>query len=154
MAHSVFEVDTFIEVPPTTVRDFLSSLNNHMQIHPLIIQIQQMETTDRPDGLKVDHYRIRDRMKLGPFTIQFTYRVEMSIKPTGEIVSDAYQSPGIHLQNTTWCMTEGNGTRLRELVEIYAPGLLIQTVHQNGLEAHKKMFAKLKKVLEDAYIPA
>jgi hypothetical protein len=154
MAHSVFEVDTFIEVPPIRVRSFLSTLDNQMQIHPLITQIQQTEITDRPDGLKVNHYRIRDRMKLGPFTIRFTYRVEMIVKPTGEIVSDAYQSPGIHLQNTTWCMAEGSGTRLRELVEIYAPGLLIQTVHQNGLAAHKKMFANLKKILEDTHVPA
>ena len=111
-----------------------------------------VKTTARPDGVKIDHYLISDRMKLGPFTTQFTYRVEMSNRPTGEIISDAYQKPGIHLHNTTLCLSEGNGTRVRERVEISAPGLLIQTVHKEGLAAHQQMFATLKEVLESRHI--
>lgn len=154
MAHATFELDTFIEVSPAVVRDFLTTLHNQIKIHPLIVKIQQENSTTRQDGVSVDHYRIRDRMKLGPFTIQFTYRVEMSITATGEIISDAYQAPRIHLHNTTWCLAERNGTRLRERVEIKAPGLLIQTVYQQGKQAHEKSFENLKRLLEKGQILA
>lgn len=152
MAQAFFEQDIFIAVSPTIVRKFLETLNEHTKIHPLIIRIQQMESTNAADGLKVDHYRVRDRMKQGPFTLQFTYRVDMSIHTNGEIISDAYQSPGIHLHNVTSCEEENDGTLLRERVEITAPYLLIKTVQQQGLQSHKEMFVRLKQLLEQQHI--
>lgn len=87
-------------------------------------------------------------MKQGPLTIQFTYRVDMHMGVTGEIISDAYQFPGIHLHNITSCQTENQGTRLQERVTITAPRLLIKTVDQQGQQAHREMFQNLKKLLE------
>jgi hypothetical protein len=148
MAHASFEQSIFIAVPPSVVHRFLSTLHEHPKIHPLIIRIDQAEPTPGPDGRPIDHYRVRDRMKLGPMMIQFTYRVDMSVTNANEIVSDAYQSPRIHLHNVTTCQAEGNGTRLHEHVDITAPALLMKTVHQQGSQSHQEMFANLKRLLE------
>jgi ligand-binding SRPBCC domain-containing protein len=148
MAQTSFEHDIFIHASPEKVRAFLSTLDNHTQIHPLIVNVRHSETSTASDGTVIDHYIIRDRMKQGPFLLTFSYRVEMSIDTTGVIVSDAHQFPGIYLHNRTQCLPEGSGTRVKESVEITAPGLLLKTVYTQALSSHKKMFEKLKTILQ------
>ena len=141
MAQSSFEQDIFIQASPTKVEAFLSTLDNHTQIHPLIVNIRHTHTSTAPDGTTINHYVIRDRMKQGPFMMTFSYRVEMSINAEGTIVYDAHQSPGIYLHNTTQCLLEGSGTRIKERVEITSPGLLAKTVYTQALDSHKEMFS-------------
>jgi len=151
MAQSSFEQDIFIHTSPEQVKTFLSTLDNHTQIHPLIVNIKYTRTSTAPDGTTINHYVIRDRVKQGPFHMTISYRVEMSINAQGTIIYDAYQSPGIYLHNTTQCVSEGNGTRVRERVEITSPGLLAKTVYTQALASHQEMFSKLKKLLEEKY---
>ena len=87
-------------------------------------------------------------MKLGSFPIAFTYRVDMTVTTDGKILSNAYQSPGIHLSNTTWCEPAGNGTRLREHLEITAPLLLMKVTSHGAASSHKAMFEKFKQLAE------
>lgn len=148
MAQSSFEQDIFIQASPEKVKGFLSTLDNHPQIHPLIVDIRHTHTGTAPDGTTIKHYVIRDRMKQGPFLMTFSYRVEMSINAQGIIIYDAHQSPGIYLHNTTQCLPEGSGTRVKERVEITSPGLLAKTVYTQALASHQKMFIQLKKLLE------
>jgi carbon monoxide dehydrogenase subunit G len=154
MAQSSFEQDIFIQASPATVKAFLTTLDNHTQIHPLIVNIRHTHTSTAPDGTTINHYVIRDRVKQGPFMMTVSYRVEMSINAEGTIVYDAHQSPGIYLHNTTQCVPEGSGTRVKERVEITSPGLLAKTVYTQALDSHKEMFSTLKKVLEGAPITA
>ncbi|GCE03387.1 SRPBCC family protein [Dictyobacter aurantiacus] len=151
MAHSSFEQDIFIHASPEEVKTFLSTLDNHTQIHPLIVNIRHTHTSTAQDGTTIDHYIIRDRMKQGPFLMTFSYRVEMSINAQGTIVYDAHQTPGIYLHNTTQCLAEGDGTRVKERVEITSPGLLAKTVYTQALASHQEMFIKLKQLLEERY---
>lgn len=148
MAHSSFTIDTFIQASPDALRRFLAPLDNHTKIHPLIISIQQDGTMTSNDGTILQRYRITDRMKLGPFTIQFTYRVTNRLGPSGEIIYEAFQSPRIHLYNTTFLQPEGDGTRLREDVQIDAPAILLQTVYKGAIQSHQEMFARLKTLFE------
>jgi hypothetical protein len=154
MAQSSFEQDIFIQTSPITVKTFLSTLDNHTQIHPLIVDIRHTHTSTAPDGTTINHYVIRDRMKQGPFMMTISYRVEMSINVEGTIVFDAHQFPGVYLHNTTQCVSEGNGTRVKERVEITSPGLLAKTVYTQALASHKEMFSALKKLLEGEPITA
>ena len=148
MAHSSFTLDTFINAPPETLRDFLATLDNHPKIHPLIIAVQHDSSTTTPDGTPVQYHRITDRMKSGPFTIQFTYRVTNRVGPEGEIIYEAFQCPGIHLYNTTVLHPELSGTRLKENVQIDAPALLMRTVYKGAIQSHQEMFANLKILFE------
>jgi|SRR5579883_660975 hypothetical protein len=155
MAQTTFDQDIFIAAPLERVRTHLTALMTRIEeIHPLVIATQHVKTTTAPDGSAIEHYRVRDRMKLGPFSITFTYRVEMSASPEGRLVSHAYQSPGIHLYNTTWCEPEGNGTRVREHIEITAPRLLMNITYNGAATAHQELFAKLKARLEQEHPPA
>ncbi|HEX4203692.1 MAG TPA: SRPBCC family protein [Ktedonobacteraceae bacterium] len=148
MSQASFEQDICIDAAPEKVSAFLSTLDNHTQIHPLIIGIQHTQTSTAPDGTAINHYTVRDRMKQGPFLMTFSYRVEMSINVQGVIVYDAHQFPRIYLHNTMQCLPEGSGTRLKERVEITAPGLLMKTVYTQALSSHKEMFEKLKEILQ------
>lgn len=148
MAQRYFEQDIFVEAAPETARVFLASLQNHAKIHPLIIAVQSLGESKTPDGLVVGHYNIRDRMRLGPFTLRFTYRVNQWLDAEGNWHSEAFQFPRITLRNTTRFLPEGSGTRLKEEVRIDAPRLLSSFVFQQARESHRQMLLNLKKQLE------
>src|SRR5579875_1780302 len=63
----------------------------------------------------------------------------MTASAEGKLVSHAYQSPGIHLFNTTWCEPTANGTLIREHIDITAPCLLMKTTYKGAATAHKEM---------------
>lgn len=148
MVYAAFEQDVFIAAPPETVRGFLAKTTNLSEIHPYIVQIQHLNRTQAPDGVSVDYYRIRDCLKLGPLTLCITYRASASVNAAGELISDAYYSPGIHLHNVTICQEEGDGSRVKERIEIKAPSLLMKTTYERAFFSHAEMIANLKHMLE------
>lgn len=150
MAHTSFAQEIFIPVAPEVVRDFFSTLNNHPKIHPLIIAIHPTKTITALDGTTVQYYRIQDQIHQGPFTFRITYRVSMNVNTEGEIISDAYQFPGIVLHNTTQCLPEQQGTRVKEHIVITSPRLLINTVYTQAKSSHWTMLENLKKTLVEA----
>jgi hypothetical protein len=149
MASALFEQDIFIAAPYGVVQKYLAKLMTDVaSMHPFVVWTRHVQTTQAPDGARIDHYLVRDRMKLGPFTLAFTYKVDMCVTATGKLVSNAYQSPGIHLYNQTWCEPEAVGTRVRESIEITAPRWLMRTTYDGAVKAHKEMFVKLKERIE------
>ena len=148
MSHASFEQNIFIHATPDKVHAFLSTLDNHIHIHPLIVSIQYKHTQIASDGSSVKEYLIRDRMKQGPLFITFSYRVKISTTSHENIIYDAHQFPAIYLHNKTTCTGHGKGTRVTEYVEITAPYLLVNTVYTHALASHKLMFEKLKTILE------
>ncbi len=151
MAHTTFDQDIFIAASPVVVRERLARLmTNIEEVHPFVLWTRHVQTTTAPDGSRVDHYLVHDRMKLGPFPLEFTYKVDMTVTASGQLASNAYQSPGIHLYNITWCEPAGAGTRVREHIEITAPRLLLKTTYKGAADAHKELFEKLKTGLERA----
>lgn len=148
MTQTSFEQAIFVEAAPETARAFLASLHNHAKIHPLIVAIQSLGETTTPDGQVVGHYKIRDRMRLGPFTTSFTYRVNQWLDAEGNWLSEAFQFPRITLRNTTRFLPEGSGTRLKEEIRIDAPRWLSRFVFQQAQESHRHMLLNLKHLLE------
>lgn len=149
MAHTTFDQDIFIAASPEVVRRQLAQLmTNVAEMHPFVVWARHTRSTTAPDGTAVQYYLVRDRMKLGPFTIAFTYKVDMNVTITGGLLSNAYQAPGIHLYNHTWCEPEGPGTRVREHIEITAPRLLLKTTYNGAATAHYELFSKLKERIE------
>ena len=155
MAHTTFDQVIPVTAPFEMVRERLAGLmTNIEELHPLVIWTRHIATTSAPDGTKTDYYRVHDRMKLGPFPVAFTYKVDMTVTLDGRLLFHAYQSPGIHLAATTWCEPAEEGTLIREYVEITAPRPLLKTTYQGALSAHKELFAKLKEQIERIQTPA
>jgi ligand-binding SRPBCC domain-containing protein len=150
MAHAAFEQDIFIKALPDTARAFLATMKNHPRIHPLIIAITPLEPTTDPDGTVVQRYRIRDRMRLGPLTVAFTYHATIRLSAPDTLKLEAFQFPRIRLFNTTRFAAEGDGTRVSEQVSIEAPRLLMGIVLQQAQQSHQQMLANLKQQLEAA----
>ncbi|NEW38921.1 SRPBCC family protein [Nocardia cyriacigeorgica] len=145
MQRTGFEVSVVVPAPPDRVRDFLADLRESIRIHPLIVRVDRLN--QRMPG--IDRYRIRDRMRMGPMTIAFSYLVETTRTPEGDIVSDAYQFPRIHLHNVTSCTPVDGGTLVHEQVTITAPRLLVATVRREGARAHRTMLDNLAAVLAE-----
>lgn len=143
MRHTAFEVSVVVPAEPDEVRDFLADLRRCARIHPLIVRVDRLG--ERMPG--VHRYRIRDRMRLGPMTIAFSYLVETTRTAEGDIVSDAYQFPRIHLHNVTSFTPVEGGTLVHEQVTITAPRFLVNTVRREGSRAHRVMLDNLAAVL-------
>jgi len=151
MAHTTFEQDMLIAAPCEVVQAHLTHLmTNITEMHPFVVWTRHVKTASAPDGTNIEYYLVHDRMKLGLFTLAFTYKVDMNVSATGRLVSNAYQSPGIHLYNQTWCVASEDGTRVYEHIDITAPRLLLKTTCAGAATAHKEMFARLKTSIEQS----
>lgn len=149
MAQTTFEQDIFIAASPERVREQLMQLmNNIKEMHPFVIATQHVKTTTAPDGTPMQHYLVRDRIKIGPWPMEFTYRVDMAVNNDGKFVSNAYQSPGVHLYTITWCEAASQETVVHEYIEITAPWLLMGLTYKGATTAHKELFARLKERVE------
>jgi Polyketide cyclase / dehydrase and lipid transport len=145
MRRTGFELSVVVPAEPEKVREFLADMRECARIHPLITRVVRLSRR-MPD---IDRYRIRDRMRLGPITIAFSYLVETTRTPEGDIVSDAYQFPRIHLHNRTSCTPTQDGTLVHEQVTITAPRFLVGTVRREGIRAHRAMLDNLAALLPE-----
>ena len=153
MAHTTFDQDIFVVASPAVVQEHLTQLMTNISgMQPFVIWSRHVQTTTTADGERVDHYRVREHVKLGLVVLPITVKVDMCVTTTGRLVSNAYQSPGIHLYNHTWCEPEGIGTRVCEHIEITAPRLLLKTTYQGAASAHKEMFARIKARIEQGRV--
>ncbi|MGZ3636634.1 MAG: SRPBCC family protein [Ktedonobacterales bacterium] len=155
MAHTTFDQAIYIAAAPAVVQEHLTHLMTNISgLQPFVIWSRHVQTITTADGERVDHYRVREHVKLGSAVLPITVKVDMCVTATGRLVSNAYQSPGIHLYNHTWCEPEGEGTRVCEHIEITAPRLLLKTTYNGAAAAHQEMFARLKAHIEHGLVPA
>jgi hypothetical protein len=151
MAHTTFDQDMFIAASLAVVQEQLVQLMTNISgLQPFVVWSRHVQTTTTADGESVDHYRVREHVKLGLFVFPITVKVDTCVTTSKRLVSNAYQSPGIHLYNHTWCEPESAGTRVYEHIEITAPRLLLKTTYEGAAFAHKEMFSRLKERIEQA----
>lgn len=148
MAEAAFEQTVWIAAPAETVTRALGGFRDHGAIHPFIVRVRRLDSLAAPDGGPLDRYSITDRVPLGPFRLPATYLATIWRSADDTLTSDAYQFPRVHLHNVTRCREEGQGTRVEEVVTIYAPSLLSGYVRRQAFAAHKAMLANLKQHLE------
>ena len=147
MSQAPFENAIFIEAEPERVARFLTTMSEHTSLHPLIVAIEE-EPSAPGDAPGSRRYRIRDRLRMGPFTFHIQYRATVWRDASGDIVSDAYQFPAVRLHNVTRCRAEGQGTRVEERVLVRAPWPLLGYVVEQARRSHQRMLENLKALLE------
>lgn len=155
MAHTRFEQSMTVAAPVERVRAALATLTAHDRLHPLIVSVEALPGGVAADGSALSRYRIVDRVRMGPLTLRVTYRAEIAVDATGAVVSDAYQSPGVHLhvaaQLTALPATAGvPQTCVDETVTVEAPRLLLGYVRAQAQRSHQELYVNLKRWLESA----
>ncbi|MGO9925570.1 MAG: SRPBCC family protein [Mycobacterium sp.] len=149
VAHAERTLSEEVPAPPGDVRDFYVDLDNIKLVHPLIVSVQATSRTETPDGY-LQSYRVIDRIPLGPFTMRITYRARLHVPADGDVITEADQSPGVHLRGTVSFAPTDGGTRLTERIRIAAPRPLAPMTRREAVKAHVAMLAGIRRHFESA----
>jgi Polyketide cyclase / dehydrase and lipid transport len=149
IAHAERTLSEEVPAPPDEVRDFYVDLDNIKLVHPLIVSVQATSRTETPDGY-LQSYRVRDRIPLGPFTIQITYPARLHVPANGDVMTEADQSPGVRLSGTVSFEPIDGGTRVTERIRITAPRPLAPMTTREAVKAHIAMLAGIRRHFEPA----
>lgn len=147
VAHAEHTLTEEVPASPGEVRDFYVDLDNIKLVHPLIVSVETLSRSETPDGF-VHSYRVRDRIPLGPFTINITYRARLQVPAAGDVLTEADQSPGVHLRGTVSFEPIAAGTRVTERIRIAAPRLLAPMTTREAVKAHIAMLAGIRRHFE------
>jgi hypothetical protein len=138
-----------VPAPPDEVRDFYVDLDNIKLVHPLIVSVEALSRTETSDGY-VQSYRVKDRIPLGPFAIRITYHARLHVPADGDVMTEADQSPEVHLRGTVSFEPAGSRTRVTERIRITAPRLLASVTTREAVKAHIAMLSGIRRHFESA----
>jgi len=147
VAHAERTLSEEVAAAPDDVRDFYVDLDNIKLVHPLIVSVQATSRSETPDGY-LQSYRVVDRIPLGPFTLRITYRARLHVGADGDVLTEADQSPGVHLRGTVSFAPVDGGTRITERIRIAAPRLLAPMTTREAVKAHIEMLAGIRRHFE------
>jgi hypothetical protein len=139
-----FEHEVFIRAPAARILEFLVDHTNHPKFHPLIVAVQEVPAP--PPALR--RFLITDRLIWGPFHFKVTYRADVLRAGGGEMLTEAFQSPGTYVTNHSTFTAQADGTRLHETITLRAPDLLFGYAFNQARTSHAELMNGLKKVLE------
>jgi Polyketide cyclase / dehydrase and lipid transport len=149
VAHAERTLSEEIPAPPDDVRDFYVDLDNIRLVHPLIVSVEATSRSETPDGY-LQSYRMKDRIPLGPFTIQITYRARLRVPVHGDVITEADQSPGVRLRGAVSFEPVDGGTRVTERIRIAAPRPLASMTTREAVKAHIEMLSGIRRHFESA----
>ena len=143
IAHAETELSEDVPAPPEQVRAFYVDLDNIKLVHPLIVSVETLSRTETSEGY-AQSYRVVDRIPLGPLTIKITYTARLHVPVSGDVLTEADQSPGVRLRGTVSFEPAGGGTRVTERIRFAAPRLLAAMTIREGVKAHIEMLAGIR----------
>ncbi|WP_025737350.1 SRPBCC family protein [Mycobacterium genavense] len=145
--HTDRTLSDLVPAPPDAVRDYYVDLNNIKLVHPLIVSVETLSRSETEDGYQ-QTYRVVDRIPLGPLTLRITYQARLRVPAQGDVLTEADQSPGVRLRGTVSFEPLDGGTRITERIGSTAPRLLAGVTVREGVKAHIKMLAGVRKHFE------
>ena len=141
-----FVLEIEIRVSAERLHHFLCDLHNYIPLHPLIESIEELPADAATPGAR--HYRVVDRIPMGPFRLRTVYTASLESVTHREIHGYARQSPGVRL-HTVYALEEvASGTRLVERVSVQAPRMLRRFVIAQARKSHEETLAQMKVFLE------
>lgn len=147
-AHAEHTLTEEVPAPPDQVRDYYVDLDNIRLEHPLIVSVELLDREETPEGYRLS-YQVVDRIPLGPFTMQITYRARLHVPVAGDVHTEADQSPGVRLRGTVSFEPIEGGTRLTERIRIAAPRPLAGYAVREAVKAHTKMLYGIRRHFEN-----
>ncbi|MDP7723354.1 SRPBCC family protein [Mycobacterium sp. TY814] len=136
-----------VPAPPDQVRDYYVDLDNIRLVHPLIVSVELLSRTETPDGYRVS-YEVVDRIPLGPVAMKVTYRARLYVPVSGDVQTEADQSPGVRLRATVGFEPIDGGTRVTERIRFAAPRPLAAFTVREAVKAHAKMLYGIRHHFE------
>lgn len=133
-----------IPAPPDEVRDFYVDLRNIGLVHPLVVSVEALARNETRDGY-TESYRVVDRIPLGPLSLKITYRARLRVPASGDVLTEADQSPGVRLRGRMSFEPTPGGTRLTERLHISAPRPLAAFTTREAVKAHITMLAGIRR---------
>lgn len=149
ITHAEKTLSEHVPAPPEEVRAFYVDLDNIKLVHPLIVSVETTSRTQTPNGYR-QSYRVVDRIPLGPFTMQITYQARLDVPTEGDVLTEADQSPGVHLRGTVSFEPIDGGTRVTERIRFAAPRPLAAMTTREAVKAHIAMLAGIRRHFESA----
>lgn len=147
VAHTERTLSEDVPAPPGAVRDFYVDLDNIKLVHPLIASVQVLSRSEYPDGYR-QSYRVVDRIPVGTFTIRTSYTARLYVPISGDVETEADQSPGVRLRGTVSFAAAEGGTRVTERIHIAAPRPLAAFTAREAVKAHLKMLSGIRSHFE------
>ena len=139
---SEFSDEIEIAAPRARLHAFLLDLHNHLELHPLIVSIEDLPPLPEAPGAR--RYRIVDRVPFGPLRLRAEYVAAIEPVSGHEIRAEAWQSPGIHLETSYRLQDRGEATLLAEHVSVEAPRGLRGFVTRQASRAHHETLRKMQ----------
>jgi ligand-binding SRPBCC domain-containing protein len=133
-----------VPASPERVRAFYVDLTNLKTLHPFLVSVAPEDRRSAADCY-VQDYRIRERIPLGPVTLPIRFRARVTVPERGDVVTDSWQFPRIHLHTVVSFAADGDGTLLTERIRFAAPRPLARTTVTEGVVAHRAMLAGIAK---------
>jgi hypothetical protein len=133
--------------PPDEVRDFYVELRNIALVHPLVVSVTPSERKETEAGY-TQSYRVRDRIPVGPFTMNVGYSARVQVPLHGDVHTEARQFPRVRLFGTVSFDAVGDGTKLTERLLITAPRPLAAFTVREAVKAHRAMLAGIRHCFE------
>ena len=121
----------------------LSEFNQHSDLHPLIVQVEQVEA---PQGV-LRRYFITDQLKWGPFAFKIRYQADILRVTDDEILTEAFQSPSTIVTNHTTLTQNGDDLHIHVKITMQAPDLLFGYAFSQARTAHLVMAGRIEKAL-------
>ena len=119
LAHAERTLTEEVPAPPAEVRDFYVDLDNIRLVHPLIVSVELLSRTETLDGYQ-QSYQVVDRIPLGPFTMQISYRARLHVPTEGDVSTEADvvrpAQPDVHEAGATITLGGRSLVALRGLV--------------------------------------
>jgi hypothetical protein len=145
--HADRTLSELVPATPDAVRAFYVDLNNIKLVHPLIVSVETLSRNETRDGYQ-QAYRVVDRIPLGRWTIRTSYQARLRVPASGDVLTEADQSPGVRLRATVSFEPVDGGTRVTERIGFTAPRLLAGVTIREGVKAHVKMLAGIRSHFE------
>ncbi|WP_028778024.1 SRPBCC family protein [Shimazuella kribbensis] len=146
MNQNHFRNSITIKAPLSDVYAYLTEFQNMIHLHPLIVEIRELPSTDSRKHI----LEIKDKIPLfGRFSIYKTYQASVETLPVqSTIIMETFTFPNIHIKNILHLKQDENHTIVNEDSLVEAPRYLTSFVMKQVTESHSHMLTELKRILE------
>ncbi|MGN9775413.1 SRPBCC family protein [Micromonospora sp. H33] len=129
---------------PAVAAELLADPLRQVELHPLIVRVRRL----RPRPGARASYAITDRLAVGRLRLPVTYRADVLVATSDEVVTVARQWPATIVRNHTRLGPEPDGVRIDVEITLAAPAPLFGYAFAQARSAHLGLASRLGAMLD------